>query len=421
MKVLIVGAGIAGLTLANFLQRAGIRAEVFEAAAEIRPLGLGVNMLPHAGRLMRELGVFEEMRRRAVETRESTYFNRFGQHVYSEPAGLAAGYDIPQLSIHRADIQEPLLDAFLAAAGGGRLHLGHRCTGFEQDADGVTAHFADARSGAALPPVRGDVLVAADGIHSVIRRRLHPTEGEPVYSGVNMWRGATVLPPFLEGANMCRVGWLATGKLVIYPIRNDVDGRGNQLVNWVAELEMAEFRRDKRDWNQEGELEEFIQPFKDMRFAWLDIPGMLRRTERILEYPMVDQDPLPFWGEGRVTLMGDAAHPMYPRGSNGAGQAIIDGAALARHLAAGGPVAAALRAYEDERRPATAAVVLANRRNPPDVILREVYERTGDRPFRRIEDVISREEMAALTDRYKQVAGYALDRTAGDTQASGPD
>jgi 2-polyprenyl-6-methoxyphenol hydroxylase-like FAD-dependent oxidoreductase len=204
---------------------------------------------------------------------------------------------------------------------------------------------------------------------------------------------------------MIRAGWLATGKMVIYPIVDDADGDGRQLVNWVAEIETPQ--HTTRDWNQRGELRDFIGAFADWHFEWLDVPAMIRAAESILEFPMVDQDPLPWWTQGRVTLLGDAAHPMVPRGSNGAGQAILDARALADALASHDTVEAALAAYEAVRLPFTAEVVRMNRRNPPDAILREVWQRTGDRPFASIDDVMSRDELVAMSDGYKRVAGLA--------------
>ncbi|KRA99786.1 monooxygenase [Devosia sp. Root685] len=409
MRVIIAGAGIAGLTLACRLAQDGIIPEVYDAAPRLDPIGLGVNILPHAGKALQQIGVFDAMAKRSVQTYEATFFNRFGQHIYSEPAGLRAGYDLPQYSVHRADLHEPLLERFEALAGPGRLKLGHRCVGFEQTSDSVTAFFEDTISGDMLPAVTGDILISGEGIHSRIRKQLRPQEGDPVYSGVNMWRGATVHKPFLQGANMTRVGWLATGKLVLYPIRNDVDGQGNQLINWVVELETPHYK-PKRDWNKEGDINDFIAHFEDMKFDWLDIPSMLRSTERILEYPMVDQDPLPFWTAGRVTLMGDAAHPMYPRGSNGACQAIVDGISLGNALLSESDPLDALKKYEAERLPVTTQVVLSNRKVPPDIILQEVYRRTGDKPFESIDSVISPEELAALSNNYKQIAGYSREQ-----------
>lgn len=398
METLILGGGVGGLTLALCLHRAGIPCRVYEAAPEIRQVGVGVNILPHASAELAALGLEPALKRVAVQTRDSYFFNRFGQLIHREPLGVAAGYPHPQFSIHRGDLQGLLLAAVRERLGDARIHTGHRVTRVEQDTAGVTVHFADG-----VPSVRGACAIACDGIHSAVRRQFFPDEGPPRYSGVNMWRGVTRWKPFLSGAPMVRAGWLSTGKMVIYPIR-ELDG-GEQLINWVAEFETPQHL--ERDWNRKGRLEDFLPAFADWTFDWLDVPGLLRGAETVLEFPMVDQDPLPRWTHGLVTLLGDAAHPMVPRGSNGAGQSILDAVALERHFLAK-PMAAALTDYAAERLPATAAVVLRNRSNPPDAILREVWQRTGDQPFARIEDVISAEEIAAMSDGYKQVAGYAL-------------
>jgi 2-polyprenyl-6-methoxyphenol hydroxylase-like FAD-dependent oxidoreductase len=349
-------------------------------------------------RQLTELGLQEALAKVAVETKESAFFNRFGQLIYREPLGRQAGYRWPQFSIHRAELHEVLLAAFRQRAGEDRFVAGWRCIRAEQDAAGATALFDG------LPAQHGAAVIGCDGIHSVIRKQLYPNEGDPIYSGVTMWRGVTRWPPFLSGATMTRAGWLTIGKLVAYPIRDNIDSQGRQLVNWLAEMEYPRYER--RDWNRPGRIEDFIAAYEAWQFDWLDVPAFFRAADMILEFPMVDQEPLPRWSFGRLTLLGDAAHPMYPRGSNGAGQAILDAAALATCLAKHADSIAALNAYEDLRLEATANVVRTNRTNPPDAILREVYLRTGDKPFARIEDVISQQELAALSDGYKRVAGY---------------
>ena len=393
-EVLIIGAGIGGLTLALELHAKGIPCRVYESAPEIKAVGVGINILPHASAILGDLGLESALARVAVETAEAAFFNRFGQLIYKEPLGKRAGYRTPQFSIHRGDLQAVLLDAVKARLGTDRLHLGWHCLGFEQDEKKVVLQFKDREA------VEGRYAIACDGIHSVLRKQLYPDEGEPHYTGVNMWRGVTRWKPVLSGATMTRAGWLATGKLVHYPIRNKVDAEGRQLVNWLWEIETPQYKR--WDWNRAAKVEDFIADVESWRFDWLDVPAFLRAAELVLEYPMVDKDPLPAWSFGRVTLLGDAAHPMVPRGSNGAGQAILDARALAVCLHEG----RSLKDYENQRLAPTAKVVLENRRNPPDAILREVYERTGDKPFERIDDVISAQELAALSDRYKQVAGY---------------
>ena len=391
-EILVVGGGIGGLTLALELRRRDIACRVFEAAPQISAVGVGVNLLPHATKILFELGLEPALARAAVETAASHFYNRFGQLIYQEPLGRRAGLAWPQLSIHRAELQAALMER------AGKVELGRQCTGFEQDAQGVTLRFADGSS------ARGAAAIGCDGIHSVLRRQLFPQDGPPRYSGVNMWRGVTRWPPCLGGATMVRAGWLATGKMVIYPIRTHADG--TQLVNWVFEIETPQYQQ--WDWNRKARVEDFFAHVAGWKFGWLDIPAMLRAADMVLEYPMVDKDPLERWTHGRVTLLGDAAHPMVPRGSNGAGQAIVDARALAEELGQA-EAPAALSAYESRRLVPTSNVVLENRRNPPDAILREVYERTGDKPFGRVDEVISPAELREISERYKRVAGYDRD------------
>ncbi len=402
--ILILGGGIGGLTLALTLHRAGIPCTVFEASAEIRQVGVGVNVLPHASAELAALGLRPALEAVAVQTKDAWFFNRFGQLIHREALGEAAGYPHPQFSIHRGDLQAVLLAAALERLPQGSIVTGKRFVRLTQDDNTATAHFEDGTS------ATGAAVIGCDGIHSTLRKQFFPLEGPPRYSGCNMWRGVTRHKPFLSGAPMVRAGWLAHGKMVIYPIRNNIDAEGNQLINWVAEVDTPEHL--ERDWNRRGRLEDFLPWFESWKFDWLDVPALLRSAEVVLEFPMVDQDPLPRWTHGRATLLGDAAHPMVPRGSNGAGQSILDAVSLARHVSAGGPIEAALAGYEAERLPLTAAVVLQNRANPPDAILREVWSRTGDKPFDRIEEVIGEEELLAITGSYKRVAGYTLEDVA---------
>jgi 5-methylphenazine-1-carboxylate 1-monooxygenase len=402
--ILIVGGGIGGLTLGLALHAAGIPCRVFESAADIRAVGVGINILPHGTRELAALGLEADLARVGIATKDATFFNRFGQLIYQEPLGRAAGYDHPQFSIHRGDLQMVLLEAFRSRAGADRILTGHHCVGLEQDDSGVTLHFSQGPGGPAGQSVRGRAAIACDGINSVIRKQFFPNEGEPRYSGVNMWRGVTRWKPILSGASMTRAGWLSHGKMVIYPIR-EAGSDGLQLINWVAEIETTVYRR--RDWNRPGTLDDFIGAFADWHFDWLDVPALIRAAESVLEFPMVDQDPLPRWSFGRVTLLGDAAHPMVPRGANGAGQAILDTRAMTLALLANADPAAAFAAYEKQRLETTTRVVLTNRSNPPDAILREVYQRTNDQPFKVIGDVISHDELAAMSDSYKQIAGFS--------------
>jgi 2-polyprenyl-6-methoxyphenol hydroxylase-like FAD-dependent oxidoreductase len=408
VDVVIIGGSIGGLVLGLLLHRAGIPSRIYESTPDIKPLGVGINILPHASKELCELGLEADLASLGILTREAVFYNRYGQLIYSEPLGRHAGNPYPQFSIHRGDLQMVLLAAYKKRAGDDRVFAGWKCTAFEQDKARATAHFHDSISGAQLPPQHGSVLVGCDGLHSVVRRQLHPDEGEPLYSGVNMWRGVAPWAPFLSGASMVRAGWHAVGKMVIYPIRNNVDERGRQLINWVAEI--ATPKHEARDWNRRGRLEDFIGAYADWHFDWLDVPELIRSTKTILEFPMIDQEPLPWWSKGRVTLLGDAAHPMYPRGSNGAGQAIVDAAALTKRLARERDPVKALQDYESERLQATANIVIMNRKNPPDAILREVYERTGDKPFGNVDQVITQQELQAISDSYKRVTASAAER-----------
>ena len=250
----------------------------------------------------------------------------------------------------------------------------------------------------------GSCAIGCDGIHSAVRKQLYPDEGPPGYQGINMWRGVTRMKPFLSGASMAVAGWLEVGKMVIYPIRKELDGEGRQLINWVAEIQSP--RNVMQDWNLGGKIEDFYPTFENWRFDWLDCAALIRNADQVLEYPMVDRDPLPYWSKGRVTLLGDAAHPMYPRGSNGAGQAILDARTLAGCIRRSADIEIALKDYEMARLKAANDLVLMNRANPPDAILREVWKRSGDRPYANIEDVISNAELVAMSEAYKRVAGF---------------
>ena len=399
LDVLVIGGGIGGLTLALTLHARGISCQVFEAASEFKPLGVGINMMPHAMRELTELGLESGLMTRGVEAREFTYFNRHGQSIFVEPCGRFAGYAYRHFSIHRADLHDVLYEAVIDRLGPGAVHVGHRCTGVEQGADGVTTHFDQMASHT------GSIAIAADGFHSAIRRQHYPSEGAPQFGGINMWRGVTRRKPFLSGASVTRVGTVARGKMTIYPIRQFDDG--TQLVNWVTEQPRED--QGLNDWATPGRVEDFIEPFTGWHFDWLDVPEMINNGEYIFEYPMVDRDPIDCWTFGRVTLMGDAAHPMYPRGGNGGAQAILDAEALARLLDEIDNPAAALQAYEDERRDMANAIVLTNRDQPPDYIIEKVDQLTGGEPFDRIEDIIDPAELAAISDRYKNLAAYSLD------------
>ena len=403
MKVVIVGGGIGGLSFAIALHQAGIPCQVYESAALLRELGVGINLLPHAVRELTALGVADQLLARGIETREVCFFTSNGQLVDRDLRGRFGGHDYPQISAHRADLHTVLLEAVRERFGGDAIRLGHRCVAVRQDDGQATVEFVDP-NGVPLPPAAGTVVVGCDGINSVIRRSLHPNESKPRSHGTTQYRGVSIWPPFLTGASMVYIGTFESAKLVAYPIRKNVDGQGSSLTNWV--IEMQKVSESAVDWNHVVDPAAFIGAFRDWSFDWLDVPAMLSAAETVLDYPMVDRDPLPFWGDRRITLLGDAAHPMLPRGSNGAAQAIIDARALAAALADASDPIEALQNYERTRRPATELVILANRETYPDAILRIVQERTHGLAFRDINDVISAEERAQWQAGYRQTAGF---------------
>ena len=403
--IIIVGAGICGLSLALALHQRGVGCRVYERAPRITELGVGITLLPHGMREFDALGLGDELLRTGIENTQSCFFNRFGQLIYREPRGKFAGYPYPEVGIHRGRLQMILYRAASERLGEDRIVTGHQCTAVVQDAGSATATFVDSLTGQALPAQSGRAVIACDGIHSVVRKQFHPDDAI-AFSGINTWRGVTRRRPILDGRSYLRIGSILTGKMVIYPIADDVDSDGNQLVNWLCEIQQEVHERN--DWNKPGRLEDFFPLYAGWTFDWLDVPELIRSADAILEYPMVDKDPVERWTFGRVTLAGDAAHPMYPRGSNGSAQAAIDARVLADLLARDDDVEAALRAYEAERLPVTANVVRTNREFPPDFINIKVEQLVGDRPFDDLDKYITQDELRALSDEYKRIAGFSV-------------
>jgi 5-methylphenazine-1-carboxylate 1-monooxygenase len=401
MRVLIAGAGIAGLTAALSLHAVGIEARLVDSATTLKPLGVGINLLPHAVRELTELGLGPQLAATGIATSEQAHFDRHGSLIWGEPRGRGLGYAWPQYSIHRGDLQMMLLAAVRDRLGDTAVTTGTTVTGFT-DRDGAVEVLLCDRSNGRVVPATADVLIGADGLYSAVRAQLHPDEPPPRWSGVMMWRGAAEGAPFLSGATLAITGSTSTVKFVAYPIA--ARGDGTALINWVAEVMVGGAEPPSRpDWNSEGRLAEALPHFDGWTFDWLDVPGLMSRSPEILQYPMVDRDPLPSWGRGRVTLMGDAAHPVYPIGSNGGSQAIIDARVLARELAAAVSPADGLAAYEAERLPAVNTIVLATRRMPVDAVLDMVSARAPD-GFDRIEDVLTPAELAALRDAYRSTS-----------------
>ena len=405
MRVAIIGGGIGGLALALGLHSRGISCDVYEAAAEIRELGVGITLLPHAMKELAALGVQAELEPLGIENLESVFFNRWGQFIYREPRGRHAGYALPELGMHRGKLHMVLYRAALRRLGAERIHLDHRCTGVEQGAQEVTVRFEGA-GGQGPRSVQAVVAIACDGVNSAVRRQFYPQE-KVAFAGINTWRGVTVHDPILTGKSYLRIGSIDTGKMVIYPIVDDVDGHGRQLINWVAEIRRPEMGMN--DWNKAGRPEDFLDLFADWKFDFLDVPALIANASQVFEYPMVDKDPVARWTFGRVTFLGDAAHPMYPRGSNGSAQALIDARTLADELAAGGDAPAALARYEAARLAPTARIVETNRTVPPDFIIMKADELSGHRPFPgTIDDLVSQQELRRISEDYQKVAGFSL-------------
>jgi len=409
MKVIIAGGGVGGLVTALMLHARGIDCEVFEQADGIRELGVGINTLPHAIKELADLGLLDRLDAVAIRTYELFYTNRFGQEIWREPRGLDAGYDVPQFSIHRGRLQTVIYQAVRARLGESRIHLNCRLGSFTQDDGGVTAYFFD-RSGAHRHTARGDVLIGADGIHSVVRDKLFPNEGPPRWNGLMLWRGAIDWPAFLTGRSMIVAGGLAA-KLVIYPIAEG-SRPDKRLTNWAVVGRVGDPSMpipQKQDWSRPGRFEDLMPHVQRFRIPYVDARGLIEATNEFWEYPMCDRDPLPRWSHGRVTLLGDAAHPMYPVGSNGASQAILDARCLADRLKDADHPVHALWSYEQTRLPMTAEIVQMNRRGGPEGVIDAVEARAPE-GFSNIDDVLSFEQRKAIVRGYASAAGFAREQ-----------
>lgn len=409
MRILIIGAGIGGLTTALRLHHAGIDCAVYEQSESIRELGVGINLLPNMVGELAEVGLLDQLCETGIRTSELRYAHRLGQEIMVLPCGLDAGFTMPQLSIHRGQLQGVLASAVRERLGPGAVRTGHRLTGFEQDDQGVRAMFAT-QDGTALDPVCGDVIVGADGIHSTVRSVFFPAEGPPRWNGVTLWRGCVEWPVFGSGQSMLIAGG-NTAKLVVYPI-----GAGRapdtRLTNWAICIQTGRPGDPppyRQDWSRPASFADIAEYLEWFRTPYVDHIGLARATGQCFEFPMCDRDPLSAWSHGRVTLLGDAAHPMYPMGSNGAGQATMDAVCLARCLASHADPEAALRAYADERLPVTSDVVLRNRAGGPERVIDEVERRAPD-GFTRLADVIDPAELERIVTGYAQATGQAADQ-----------
>lgn len=418
-KIAIAGAGIGGLAAALALHAAGFtNIEIFEASSQLTTLGVGINVQPSAVLILRNLGLLEAMQKTGIETQELNFYNRHGHGILSEKRGMHAGYEVPQFSVHRGEFQMLLLSAVKERLGDDVLRLNHALTGFEQNEKSITAQFAQRRDGApaAQSSVTADILIAADGINSTARRILYPKEGPPKFSGRMLWRGCIEREPYLTGGSMVWAGH-ADQKFIAYPISQRSADKGKSLVNWIAELRIRDKTDEdvtppKTDWTKAVNKNIFAGPFESWRCGGLEMKDLINSTEKVFEFPMSDRDPIEHWSFGRLTLLGDAAHAMYPIGSNGASQAILDAESLAKHLSSttstSTSVAEALKAYELERLPPTAKIVMANRANGPDHVLQLAEERAPE-GFENVYDVIPKEELEEIGRIYKKVAGFEME------------
>ncbi len=409
MKVLIAGGGVGGLTLALMLKQRGIDAEIFEQATEVRELGVGINTLPHAIKELSLLGLLPALDRIAIRTKELVYMNRFGQIIWREPRGVDAGFEVPQFSIHRGRLQSVIHRAVAAEMGESRIHTGCRLGSFTQDEAGVRAFFFD-RDGRHVKTATGDVLIGADGIHSTIRSLLFPQEGPPSWNGIMLWRGATDWAQFMDGQSMIIAGGMAA-KAVVYPIAPGLRPDA-PLTNWAIAVKLGDGTAPpprREDWSRRGRLEDLVPHIQKFQIGEVDVKALIMATPEFWEYPMCDRDPLPRWTHGRVTLLGDAAHPMYPVGSNGASQAILDARCLADLLVASDSPQAALAAYERERLPATAQIVRMNRKGGPEGVI-DAVETLAPEGFRDIDDVLTFEQRQSIVRGYASVAGFTQDK-----------
>ena len=404
LNIAIVGGGIAGLSFALGLHHRGIDCDVFESVSEVKEIGVGITLLPHGMRELAELGLQDALEAAGIENLESVFYTQHGQYVYKEARGRHAGYALPEIGIHRGKLHRILFEAAIKRLGSDKVHTGMRCSGFVQNSDGVQLDFLNTHTNT-IVSLEAQIAVACDGVNSVIRKQMHPDDAL-CFGGINTWRGVTVHPPILTGKSYLRIGTVEVGKMVIYPIIDNVDGKGNQLVNWVAELQKP--NAVMNDWNRPGDPAVCAEIFKNWTFDFLNVPELILKADKVFEYPMVDKNALPFWTQGRVTLMGDAAHPMYPRGSNGSAQALIDARTLADQLSQHADPKEALKSYEALRLAPTAKVVETNRNVPPDFIIMKAEELSGGKPFRHIDDLISQDELRQISDNYKSVAGFAL-------------
>jgi 2-polyprenyl-6-methoxyphenol hydroxylase-like FAD-dependent oxidoreductase len=413
LPVIIAGGGIGGLSVALTLQQIGVPCLVLESVAHLEPLGVGINLQPNAVRELYELGIGpEKLDAIGLQTKEWALVGLNGNDVYSEPRGLVAGYKWPQYSVHRGELQMLLYRTALARLGADAVRLGAAVTGYRNRGDGRGVLVHVLTRGGEPAQIEGSLLIGADGLHSAVRAQMHPDQPPIQWGGAIMWRGTTPGPPIRTGASFVGLG-THRQRVVFYPISRPDPETGLATINWIAEITVDNSSGwTHSDWNRKVDVDAFIGHFEDWNYEWLDVPAMLRGADEVFEYPMIDRDPVPTWVDGDVALLGDAAHVMYPTGSNGASQAIVDARVLGAAMLQHGVTARALEAYDAQLCEEISAVVLRNRGAGPFGLLNLLDERCGS-VFDDIDAVIPRAEREEFMSRYRAAAGFAMEQLNG--------
>ena len=418
--VIIAGGGIGGLTTALTLHQIGVRCIIFEAVREVRPLGVGINLQPNAVRELHDLGIPEQdLERVGLPSREWALVGLSGNDIYSEPRGLLAGYNWPQYAVHRGHFHMLLYKKVVERIGPKAVRLGSRVTGYRRNLDGSVSALIDGVDGS-TSETRGTLLVGADGIHSAVRAQMHPAQPPIHWGGAVMWRGTTWAKPIRTGSSFVGLG-THRQRMVFYPISHPNPQTGLAMINWIAEVTMDNTEGWKQHgWFRQVNVDDFVHHFQDWIWDWLDVPALIGQADTAFENPMIDRDPVPSWRDGPVVLVGDAAHAMYPTGSNGGSQAIVDARVLGAAMTEFGVTEEALAAYDNKLCGPISQLILRNRGAGPFGLLNIVDERCGG-TFDNIDDVIPPEERAEFMADYKAAAGFALEKlnTAPQTIPNG--
>ncbi|MCP9629835.1 flavin-dependent oxidoreductase [Rhodopseudomonas palustris] len=406
--VIIAGGGIGGLATALTLHQIGVPCVVYEAAREMRPLGVGINLQPNAVRELYDLGITEaDLDRVGLPAKEWALVGLNGNDIYAEPRGKLAGYAWPQYAVHRGQFHMLLHDKVVERLGAEAVQLGRRVTGYRKTADGVVATIEHAEGGRS--EVAGALLIGADGIHSAVRAQMHPNQPPIHWGGAVMWRGTTWAKPTRTGASFIGLG-THKHRVVIYPISQPDPATGLSMLNWIAEVTLDNTEGWKQQgWFRQVPTSEFAHHFDGWVYDWLDMPALIRSADSAYENPMIDRDPVDTWRDGPVLLIGDAAHAMYPTGSNGGTQAIVDARELGAAMVAHGVNQDALAAFDAKLCGPISQLILRNRGAGPFGLLNLVDERCGG-TFDNIDDVIPAAERAAFMAGYKQAAGFAIEK-----------